>query len=483
MTQNRPSTRRASSSADAGRDQTRRRPIVAALASSAILHLVILFIFLPPSFDAPAEQPKKEDKLEVTTTFRDAPPDELLDQPEDPPDEALAQLDQPEDEPELPQEEPPEPEGEPEPEVEEEAPPPEPLPEKQRKMVQQKTNEEAPEEADFLSDEANRVEEETRAEETTELDVLPGDSIPEDLSEETGGDEESALEEQDEQDDEESALAEEDEEILSDEEETEQLAQEDQEDAPPETQQAEEEAPPQESGIDESDEALAENPFLKKSEQKDDAAIPPKSLFGPSPAEYEEKFAEADKKAAETAKTPKKGRRMLEGWKDRERAMRASLENTITEVRPGNHTGVNAAASVYAGFIARIHRKLHPLWGNGFLPRLDSQYSAGHPLSNPRLEVTLEYIIDAASGEVDAVNIARSSGETIFDGEGVMIFHQIGPHTKAPKEIISPDGKVYIHWTLWRDQQQCGPWGAHIFIVENGKKKRVDTDGSTIKDG
>jgi hypothetical protein len=161
--------------------------------------------------------------------------------------------------------------------------------------------------------------------------------------------------------------------------------------------------------------------------------------------------------------------------------MRASLENYITEVQPGNHTGVNAAPAVYASFIGRIHRKLHPRWGAGYLPRLDSRYSMGHPLSDPTLEVTIEYVIDAKTGKVEAANIAESSGLLMFDASAVAIFHSIGPHTRAPAEIVSPDGKIYIHWTVWRNQQQCGPWGASIFIVDNGEATSLKSDPSTSR--
>lgn len=459
-----------------------------ALGCSLLAHLLLLVWLLPPNFESlPARAP--EDKpFEVTTTSEDAPPDDAL--PEVPvqaqQQESLELAQLPEDlqAPQLVEDEVVEEEAV----AEEQREEPEevvepPSLDENMKVVQQMTNEEAPEKADFISQQANRVEEETRAEETTALDVLPGETLPEELVEETGADQETSGEDE---------APEQDMAALS--EATPQLPEqavapevaesppEPAEQAPVERAQLAQDAPPTpaESPADSPDELAQESMFLR---EKAPTTAPPRSLFVPDARDYDKLLAEGDKKQAAGMKTPPGGRRLLAGWKDKERAMRASLENMITEVRPGNHTAVNAAASVYADFIARIHRKLHPLWGAGFLPRLDGRYPPGHPLSNPRLEVTLEYIIDADSGVVDAVNIVRTSGEMLFDGEGVVVFHQIGPHTDAPPEIISPDGKVYIHWTLWRDQQQCGPWGATVFIVDKGGRKRVDHAGQRVSDG
>lgn len=478
-----PSGREDSSPAGESR-KGKSRGLLLALVGSVLVHLGIMVAVLPPNFrDILPPEPKEEKPFEVNTYVEEVEPTEdLLAQnlPE-------AELESPDDpEEEEPEEEEEEEETEEPEEIVEEMPappetPPPPPPELNRKVVQQENNEEEAVDSQYLAEKANKVEEETRARETTQLDVLAGKTVPDDLKELTGGDEESQADApEDEQElvaevEEEPAAAEAEE--ASAQEEPEEVAQ-----LPPEQLPSERTSPEKtEEGEAAAVEAPQESPFATKAAPKEAGEPykpPPRSLFQPSAKDYEEVFGEADKKAASTMNRHKKGRRLLKGWKQREAAMRASLENANLEVRPGNHTGVNAAAAVYATFIARIHRKLHPRWGGGYLPRLDSDYGPSHPLSRASLEVTLEYIIDAASGAIEATNIVRTSGQTMFDAEAIVIFNEIGPHTGAPDEIISPDGKVYIHWTLWRDQQQCGPWGASIFIVDNGTKKRIDRGGN-----
>lgn len=495
MTQSprRSASRRNESSPAGERQRGKSSRLPFALLGSVLVHLGIMLLVLPPRFDVfvPAE-PKDEKPFEVTTVVeeeeaeddfvaqnlpdnqRETPEVKELDEEEEPEEE---EEDEKEEEPEVePEETPPQPQ------------PPPPPPELNRKVVQQEsTDEEEPEQADHLAEKANRVDEETQARETTELDVLAGKTVPDDLVEVTGGDDESRA---DEAEAEQEQVADSDEAPAGEEVEEEvakpELAEPEPVLAePPTEQQASEQSSPDktEEGDAPALETPEESPFATKSSPETSDAEeayepPPRALFQPTQKDYDAVFGEADKKAASTVNQHKEGRRLLKGWKKREAAMRASLENVNLEVRPGNHTGVNASAAVYATFISRIHRKLHPRWGAGYLPRLESDYGPGHPLSNPRLEVTIEYILDAASGEVEATNIVKTSGETMYDAEAIVIFNEIGPHTGAPDEIISPDGKVYIHWTLWRNQQQCGPWGASIFMVDNGTKKRIDQGGN-----
>lgn len=417
-----------------------------AVGISVLIHLVIVAVFLPPKLaewkSAADEEENKE--FEVTTTFEEVEPDPQA-EPETAPDKLVeTEPKQPEPRPEPPEEK----EEQNKKEFEDV--------ELNRKVVQQQTNEQMPEEADYLSQQANKTEEETRARETTTKDVLPGETVPEEIEELTGSEEQSN----------------EAEEFASRVEPVEKPTKPkptEQEPTPPQAQEASEptlaEKAEAEEGAIKSRKEASDSPVVKRKTGK----VNPQKLFQPSAEDYDKVFGETDKELKSTMKKDTRGRKLLAGWKEREKAVRASLENHITEVKPGNHTSVNAKPAVYANYIGRIHRKIHALWGAGFLPRLDTQYPAGHPLNDSSLNSLLEFVIDAKSGKVDAVNIVESSGELMFDAEAVSISHMIGPHRKPPGEIVSPDGKVYIHWNFWRDQRQCGPLGASVFIVNNMK--------------
>ena len=62
-------------------------------------------------------------------------------------------------------------------------------------------------------------------------------------------------------------------------------------------------------------------------------------------------------------------------------------------------------------------------------------------MNDPTLNTLLEFVIRADDGEVESVNIVRSSGQLRFDAQAVAIAHSIGPHPEAPSELVSPDGR------------------------------------------
>jgi hypothetical protein len=412
-----------------------------------LVHLVIVAVFLPPKLAVFSVEPDENEEFEVTTTVEEVEPNEQV-QPD--PEELVKNEPQ---EPVEPKKDDQSPKRE-----KEDKKPKEQEINIDRKIVQQQTNEEMPEKADYLSKKANKVDEQTRARETTTKDVLPGKNVPDEIEEVTGSQDESRQ----------------DEELASRSQKTPEPRRPEpspREPTPPTPQKpsapTEKQEAQAEQGISKAQKESRNSPVVKRRPGQ----IDPRELFQPSAKDYDKVFGQKDEQLKGQLKEQKRGRKLLEGWKDRERAVRASLENHITEVKPGNHTGVNAKPAAYAAYIGRIHRKIHALWGSGFLPRLDTQYPAGHPLNDADLNSKLEFVIDARSGVVDAVNIVDSSGELMFDAEAVSISHMIGPHRQPPGEIVSPDGKVYIHWNFWRDQRQCGPFGASVFIVNNMKDR------------
>ena len=104
---------------------------------------------------------------------------------------------------------------------------------------------------------------------------------------------------------------------------------------------------------------------------------------------------------------------------------------------------------------------------------IDTQYPRSHPLQNPNLSTTLEFVIDARSGEFEAVTIVKGSGEMLFDAEAISVAWAIGPRPNPPPQIVSPNGKIYVHWTFWRDGRQCGVFGASIYLMLTDSEGRV----------
>jgi len=292
-----------------------------------------------------------------------------------------------------------------------EDPPKDPEPELGLKAVDQVTNEEVPDEAAFLSDQANKVEEETRAEDVTLDDVEPGKESPEVA---------------------EAPLANEPDEL--------------------------------ESNDFESEEHQEAESAQLAVEDVQPSKVDPRDLFGSNMAQMERiigRDARAEREAQEHKGRPK----LMADYEQSQETFKASLENFISEIRPGNHTGVNAHANPAASYLAKIHRRIHVRWADDYLMYLDTRVPMDSPLRNPSLHTQLEYVIDASSGKIDTVNIVKTSGNSAYDAAAISVSMAAGPHPSPPPEVISPNGKVYVHWQFWRDTRQCGTYGAQIYIL------------------
>jgi TonB family protein len=353
-----------------------------------------------------------------------------------------------------------------------------------RKAVVQKTNEEAPEEADYVSEQANKTDEETRARETTDKFVESSQSAKEQEQKEEST-EQSEVEEQ--------KLG------------SKKLAArqrprrrppesvKEPPKPPKEAEPADEKSPeeqkeksPERTTDAKETEAPGPEPAPRESQSDERAKVPrrsddgeptePKKLPMPTIEDYN-RIADSsgDARAEREYREKGAGSDMFRRIEESKGSVKAALENYISEVQPGNHTSVNAHADAASGYINRIHHKIHPRWGGGFLPRLDGRYGPSHPLSNPNLRATLELIIDGETGKLDTVNIVESSGQTVYDIEAVSIVQNVAPHPEPPDAIVSPDGKVYIHWNFWRGPRQCGTFGVSIYKVNReGERRKAD---------
>ncbi|MCG8418159.1 MAG: hypothetical protein MJE77_09485 [Proteobacteria bacterium] len=165
-------------------------------------------------------------------------------------------------------------------------------------------------------------------------------------------------------------------------------------------------------------------------------------------------------------------------WEKKIAAVKSALENFTPEVRPGNQTALKTRAAPFAVYIARMHRRIHELWGFGFLEDLDDKPS-DHPLNNWELYTILEIVIDPDGSVVEnKLRIVHHSGRLEFDVAAIDTIMTAGPYEPTPKKIRSPDGRVYMHWGFYRNHRQCGTFNAHPFILaEAPKDSRADTVG------
>ncbi len=223
------------------------------------------------------------------------------------------------------------------------------------------------------------------------------------------------------------------------------------------------EAPPPPSAVEPTEEETAElvDPVIRQQKPA------PSELFFPDMKAYDQVFESADESVARRAENIERSNkpRLMPGYEQLTESVKTALGSHGHAVRPGNHQGVNALPGARS-YIGAIHRKIHFRWASSYLMDLDLHERAGSPMNDPELNTTLEFVIRSADGTVEDVRIVRGSGQVRFDAQAIAIAYQIGPHPRPPAEIVSPNGKVYIHWNFWRDQRQCGLFGASVYIVD-----------------
>lgn len=144
---------------------------------------------------------------------------------------------------------------------------------------------------------------------------------------------------------------------------------------------------------------------------------------------------------------------------------RAALENFVPNVRPGNQTALNAAASPFAAYLAAMHRRIHRRFAEGFMASppntVDETYR-----QNRDMHTLLEIGI-APDGRVARLGIVETSGNILFDLGAYNSVLDSQPFPATPAAIRSPDGLTYFHWGFYRDNRLCGTFNARSILLAN----------------
>ena len=168
--------------------------------------------------------------------------------------------------------------------------------------------------------------------------------------------------------------------------------------------------------------------------------------------------AEKERVVARAKMTAKKGR-----WERKMEAIKSSLENFTPDVRPGNQTALKTRAHPFAVYVARMHRRIHELWGFGFLADLDGK-SSSHELNDFDLFTVIELAVNP-DGTVHKTTIAKTSGKLTFDVAAIDTVLSAAPYEQPPEAIRSVDGRVYLRWGFYRNWRQCGTFNVEPYIL------------------
>src|SRR5579859_5120457 len=146
---------------------------------------------------------------------------------------------------------------------------------------------------------------------------------------------------------------------------------------------------------------------------------------------------------------------------------RSAIENYVSSVKPGNQTALNTAQVPFASYLNGMHNRIHPIFADSFLESLDG-LPANHPLNDQHLVTRLEIVL-TKEGRLRKMGIVKTSGITAFDIAALDAVDRAQPFGPAPNAIVSPDGNVYLHWEFHRDEvYACSTMGARPFILNSG---------------
>ena len=152
---------------------------------------------------------------------------------------------------------------------------------------------------------------------------------------------------------------------------------------------------------------------------------------------------------------------------------RAAVENYEPSVKTGNQTSLNAAKSAFGSYLNTMHNRIHPIFAEEFLQSLSS-LPPGHKF-NDNLVTFVELVLSKDDGKILRAGITKASGFTAFDIISVNAARRAGPFGKPPDAIVSPDGKVYIHWEFHRDPYDaCSSRNARPYILKAPEEKKED---------
>ena len=149
---------------------------------------------------------------------------------------------------------------------------------------------------------------------------------------------------------------------------------------------------------------------------------------------------------------------------------RNAIENYVTSVKPGNQTALNTAAVPFASYLNTIHNRIHPIFADNFLGSLDN-LPKSHPMNNPKIITRLEIVVSPKEGRIVKMGIVKTSGITAFDIAALDSVNRAQPFGAAPSAIVSPDGNVYLHWEFHRDEVfACSTMHARPFMLNTPAK-------------
>jgi hypothetical protein len=72
------------------------------------------------------------------------------------------------------------------------------------------------------------------------------------------------------------------------------------------------------------------------------------------------------------------------------------------------------------------------------------------------------------------MGVTKSSGVTVFDAAALEAITFAAPYGAPPREILSPDCNVHVHWEFHRNKVACSTFNARPFMLKAQPKAAPD---------
>lgn len=137
----------------------------------------------------------------------------------------------------------------------------------------------------------------------------------------------------------------------------------------------------------------------------------------------------------------------------------------VPRVQMDNVTPLGAARLIpFATYIRNMHEHIHPIF--------EEEMVAGRERypelrSSADLVVNLEIGVEPGHGNLVLLGVAKSSGSVSFDAIALRAVRRAWPFGAPPPVIVSPDGRVYLHWEFHSDPYDaCATRNVRPFMLK-----------------
>ncbi|WP_437322051.1 TonB family protein [Sorangium sp. So ce385] len=153
-------------------------------------------------------------------------------------------------------------------------------------------------------------------------------------------------------------------------------------------------------------------------------------------------------------------RQNIEPW----RSAQALSDAYVPEVRAGNLAALGKIRHVpFALYINSMHERIHSVYEE----ELAAAREAYPELRGEAdMAVLLEIAVNQGDGRLARLGVASSSGSVAFDVVALEAVRRAAPFDAPPQLLVSPGGKVYLHWMFHTDPYQaCATFNARPFML------------------